>query len=189
MDGDDLESSLSSHASSEFENDVPVEEPNLSEDMEDRAETPSGPPAKKQRLGEYTYRSVPVEPEYDADAISSDTSGSVPGSPWASGITPEDDVHEQVTVCKWMGCKFGDTGDMDNLVKHIHDDHIGVRQKRYACEWEGCSRIGAQHASGYALKAHVRSHTGEKPFYCRLPGKSRQSFLLLRVALTSPRVR
>ena len=58
---------------------------------------------------------------------------------------------------------------MDQLVSHIHTVHIGQRQKKYSCEWEGCSRKGMPHASGYALRAHMRSHTREKPFYCALP--------------------
>lgn len=65
---------------------------------------------------------------------------------------------------------MGDLGDMDALVEHIHKDHIGARQKKYACEWEDCNRKGMPHASGYALRAHMRSHTREKPFYCALPG-------------------
>ena len=174
MDGSDsaMDSSLSSHASSEFGDEVRTEEPNLSEDVEEPADTPSAPPAKKQRLGQYAYRASTVTTnDYDPGEISSDTSGSIPSSPWASGATPEDDVHEQVTVCKWLGCEAGDLGNMDILVQHIHDDHIGVRQKKYACEWEGCSRLGMNHASGYALRAHMRSHTREKPFFCALPGK------------------
>ncbi|KAJ6259035.1 hypothetical protein Dda_5931 [Drechslerella dactyloides] len=95
--------------------------------------------------------------------ISSDTSGSVPGTP------REDDEHgEQVTVCRWEGCDK-DLGNMDDLVKHIHDEHIGTRRAKYACEWDDCTRKGMSHASGYALKAHMRSHTREKPFYCTLP--------------------
>ena len=58
---------------------------------------------------------------------------------------------------------------MDELVSHIHTVHIGQRQKKYSCEWEGCARKSNPHASGYALKAHMRSHTREKPFYCALP--------------------
>ena len=103
----------------------------------------------------------------------SDTSGDVPSSPAiGQAYTQDDDHSEQVTVCKWRNCPAGDLHNMDVLVHHIHDDHIGIRQKRYACEWENCPRIDANHPSGYALRAHMRSHTREKPFYCALPGKS-----------------
>ncbi|KAL8818592.1 MAG: hypothetical protein Q9191_007909 [Dirinaria sp. TL-2023a] len=172
MEGSDsaMDSSLSSHASSEFGDEVRTEEPNLSEDVEEPADTPSAPPAKKQRLGQYAYRaSTATTNDYDAGELSSDTSGSIPSSPRASGSTPEDDVQEQVTVCRWLGCEAGDLGNMDTLVQHVHDDHIGVRQKKYACDWEGCPRLGLNHASGYALRAHMRSHTREKPFFCALP--------------------
>jgi len=180
MDGSDSapDSPLSDHPSSEFGDDVlPTPDRNASEDMDEHehehADNADMPPAKKQRIGQYGYRATPVmAANYDDGEISSDTDGSVPGSPWPSGITPDDnDVHEQVTVCKWLNCTAGDLGNMDNLVQHIHDDHIGIRQKKYACEWEGCPRIGMNHASGYALRAHMRSHTKEKPFFCALPGK------------------
>ncbi len=178
MDGSDSapDSPLSDHPSSEFGDDVlPTPDRNASEDVDEHelADNADMPPAKKQRIGQYGYRATPVmAANYDDGEISSDTDGSVPGSPWPSGITPDDnDVHEQVTVCKWLNCTAGDLGNMDNLVQHIHDDHIGIRQKKYACEWEGCPRIGMNHASGYALRAHMRSHTKEKPFFCALPGK------------------
>ncbi|KAF8459021.1 hypothetical protein BGX38DRAFT_1084630, partial [Terfezia claveryi] len=99
--------------------------------------------------------------------ISSDTSGSVPGSP-RDHHNDDGEFAEQVTVCRWAGCN-ADLGNMDDLVKHIHDDHIGSRKAKYACEWDDCSRKGMTHASGYALRAHMRSHTREKPFYCTLP--------------------
>ncbi|KAK6495377.1 hypothetical protein TWF481_003400 [Arthrobotrys musiformis] len=107
---------------------------------------------------------APHSPESIAVSdVSSDTSGSVPGTP------REDDEHgEQVTVCRWEGCEK-DMGNMDDLVRHIHDEHIGTRRAKYACEWDDCTRKGMAHASGYALKAHMRSHTREKPFYCTLP--------------------
>lgn len=106
--------------------------------------------------------------------VSSDTSGSVPSSPqhiMASRFDVEDDFLEQVTACAWDSCPAGDLGNMDELVKHIHDVHIQDLQATgvYTCEWIGCSRKGKKHASGYALKAHMRSHTREKPFYCYLP--------------------
>lgn len=108
--------------------------------------------------------------EFDNISISSDSSADIPSSP-ANARLEDEDYQPQVTVCAWEDCDAGDLKTMDALVKHIHDQHIEGRQKKYTCQWVGCSRHGANHASGYALKAHMRSHTREKPFFCYLPGK------------------
>lgn len=109
--------------------------------------------------------------------VSSDTSGDIPSSPVSACLDLED-FQEQVTACEWDGCDAGDQRNMDRLVEHIHNSHIESRQKKYTCEWTSCSRKGLPHASGYALKAHMRSHTREKPFYCYLPGTFASLFLL-----------
>ena len=120
-----------------------------------------------------------MAPTDDEAALSEDTDGSVPASPsHHPGLSQDDEYgQEQVTVCKWEGCQAGDVLNMDNLVEHLHDDHIGTRQKKYSCEWSDCTRKGIPHASGYALRAHMRSHTREKPFYCTLPGMLARSSL------------
>jgi uncharacterized Zn-finger protein len=137
------------------------------------------PPAKRQKVGDSSMESMRATPTphhieddaFSSIAISSDTEGEVPNSP--SNLRPEDDdTHEQVTVCSWTDCDAGDMGDMDKLVDHIHNEHIETRGKKYTCEWSDCSRKGLPHASAYALKSHMRSHTREKPFYCTLPGMS-----------------
>ncbi|GKT42255.1 INO80 complex subunit 1 [Colletotrichum spaethianum] len=137
-------------------------------------------PSKRQKLGaaSTTSPAVAAEPEPEAvpepdpldgmSDVSSDTSGDIPSSPINAKLD-EEDFQEQVTACAWEGCDAGDFGNMDKLVDHIHSDHIESRQKKYTCEWIGCNRKSMGHASGYALKAHMRSHTREKPFYCYLP--------------------
>ncbi|KAF6837607.1 hypothetical protein CPLU01_02960 [Colletotrichum plurivorum] len=137
-------------------------------------------PSKRQKLGAASTTSPAIvhEPEHDPELdpdpiagmsdVSSDTSGDIPSSPINARLD-EEDFQEQVTVCAWEGCDAGDLGNMDKLVEHIHNDHIESRQKKYTCEWNGCNRKSMAHASGYALKAHMRSHTREKPFYCYLP--------------------
>ncbi|KAH7080467.1 hypothetical protein BKA63DRAFT_600801 [Paraphoma chrysanthemicola] len=132
-------------------------------------------PSKRLRLNNRAPSSPPphiaVPPLDDEAELSEDTDGSVPASPHHHpGMSQEDDFgQDQVTICKWEGCEAGDLENMDNLVEHLHDDHIGTRQKKYSCEWSDCTRKGIPHASGYALRAHMRSHTREKPFYCTLP--------------------
>ncbi|CAI6252025.1 unnamed protein product [Periconia digitata] len=135
---------------------------------------PSARPSKRLRLHNRAPSSPPpsaiIPPLEDPGDLSEDTDGSVPASPHHPGMSAEDDFgQDQVTVCKWEGCEVGDLDNMDNLVEHLHEDHIGTRQKKYSCEWSDCNRKGIPHASGYALRAHMRSHTREKPFYCTLP--------------------
>ncbi|KAI4106487.1 MAG: hypothetical protein LQ339_002947 [Xanthoria mediterranea] len=166
-----LGSPLSSHASSEFAEDIKTEDREHSVDsLADRADGHLMPPSKRRKIGtQGAFRSSTpslIEAEDDEGDISSDSSGSVPASELGS---LDDDHHEQVSACRWEGCPAGELGNMDELVKHIHDDHIGQRQKKYVCQWVGCQRQGSEHASGYALKAHTRSHTKEKPFICELP--------------------
>ncbi|CAO2650587.1 Nn.00g018790.m01.CDS01 [Neocucurbitaria sp. VM-36] len=165
-------SDLSDYASDDFPEDVKGRqhsmEPTPDHDLDQR-------PNKRPRLNLRAPSSPPAHinvmpPDEDGD-VSEDTDGSVPASPnHHPGMSQDDDFgQDQVTVCKWEGCQAGDLQNMDNLVEHLHDDHIGTRQKKYSCEWSDCSRKGIPHASGYALRAHMRSHTREKPFYCTLP--------------------
>lgn len=161
------------------------------------ASTPMAmPPSKRRRTGASAYdHATPIStgdlhlhaPASPSGSISSDTSGEVPNSPSFAHLAPThplssayaasqanpDDPEAgdaaQVTKCLWSDCPEPDQGNMDRLVDHIHTEHIGLRQKKYSCEWEGCIRKSMPHASGYALKAHMRSHTREKPFYCQLP--------------------
>ena len=168
MDSPMDDSPLSSMASSEAEDEYPDEATEVLDE---------GPPAKRLKITarSNTPSAVPHDAEADADSldgmsdVSSDTDGDVPSSP-VNARQDEDDFQEQITVCAWEGCRTGDLGNMDRLVEHIHNDHIESRQKKYTCEWVGCPRKSMPHASGYALKAHMRSHTREKPFYCYLPG-------------------
>ncbi|OSS49556.1 hypothetical protein B5807_06248 [Epicoccum nigrum] len=159
-------SDLSDYASDDFPEDVKSrmtpdthERPNKRLRLNNRA--PSSPPA--------AHANAP--PLEELGELSEDTDGSVPASPnHHPGMSQDDEFgQDQVTVCKWEGCEVGDLENMDNLVEHLHDDHIGTRQKKYSCEWSDCTRKGIPHASGYALRAHMRSHTREKPFYCTLP--------------------
>ncbi|KAL1637620.1 hypothetical protein SLS58_009293 [Diplodia intermedia] len=184
-------SPLSELSSDEFQEDVKIEDRSLSVDTYNDADHDSTRPSKRQRTGAGPpsglanfRRATPEPPQPDDDAdiyISEDTDGSVPASPHhaysgggggggGGGLQEEESFgQEQVSVCKWEGCEAGDLGNMDKLVDHLHDDHIGTRQKKYSCEWTDCARKGIPHASGYALRAHMRSHTREKPFYCTLP--------------------
>jgi hypothetical protein len=101
----------------------------------------------------------------DTTSISSDSSGSIPGSPNAHQDEPP-------LICRWEGCNQ-EQPDMSLLVSHLHDSHMNIhfggRGARYICEWQDCPRKGAALPSRFSLVSHMRSHTGEKPYYCTIP--------------------
>ncbi|KAG9513531.1 hypothetical protein KCV07_g8713, partial [Aureobasidium melanogenum] len=169
--------------------DSPLSSISSSDEVDDHVSTPNrsarpsmdtdsaGPPSKKRRTGGHTAHvgtphggtimvaGADTTEETDAD-ISCDSEGSAPGSPSADEFAMRAD---QVTTCAWEGCSVGDLANSDELIAHVQNDHIAPKRARYTCEWGDCARKGTNHPSGYALKAHMRSHTKEKPFFCHLP--------------------
>lgn len=150
------------------------------------------PPSKRRRVAALPYNplrdphnfgtltNAPFQPADDGlTDVSSDTTGSVPGSPSAKqpgGPIPDEEMLglEQMRVCSWHGCDIGELENMDELVRHVYDQHIGDMQGvRVPCQWGECkAKTKAALMTAYALRAHMRSHTKEKPFYCALPGAS-----------------
>jgi hypothetical protein len=115
--------------------------------------------------------SQPDAQEDDAISLSSDGWSDAPGSPSHDEYTIREDAQ---TECQWRDCTWGPAENNDELVNHVQNLHCatnGPKKTKYVCEWGECQRKQSNHPSGYALKAHMRSHTKEKPYYCSLPGK------------------
>ena len=185
-----VSSELSSHSDNEFPSEMPASSPRspaggsqvtISDHEND--ELLSVRPAKRRRTARPrtpVSRSSPASnirpPSPDTD-ISSDSETSLPPqSPKNTNLA--DSAKDEFTiadefnrVCRWDGCDVGDLGNQDNLVQHVLDTHAGQTKpkSKYLCEWVDCKHKGKQQMSAYALRAHMRSHTKEKPFYCELP--------------------
>jgi hypothetical protein len=136
------------------------------------------PPSKRRKTGagpsnvERAASSQAPEDNDDVISLSSDSLSSAPGSPTHDEYTLRDEAQVQ---CLWKDCEYGTAQNNDELVKHVQGTHCatgGPKRTKYVCEWGECQRKTSNHPSGYALKAHMRSHTKEKPYYCALPGMS-----------------
>lgn len=134
------------------------------------------PPAKRRKTNNiHTHAdraasSVAPEDNDDIISLSSDGFSSAPASPTHDEYALRDEAQ---ILCLWRDCDYGTAINNDELVKHVQGTHCatgGPKKTKYVCEWGECQRKNSNHPSGYALKAHMRSHTKEKPYYCALPG-------------------
>ncbi|QIX02361.1 hypothetical protein AMS68_007878 [Peltaster fructicola] len=135
-------------------------------------------PSKRRKTGNGTSLHVSYErasssqpePEDDILSVSEDSFGSAPGSPTHDEYAVRDEAQME---CLWKDCDYGRAQNNDDLVSHVQSTHCatgGPKRSKYICEWGECQNKKANvHPSNYALKAHCRSHTKEKPYYCALP--------------------
>jgi hypothetical protein len=67
--------------------------------------------------------------------------------------------------CRWAGCgrRFGEPGE---LASHLVIEHVPKRSETFVCRWTECPRFGSAQPSRFALIAHVRRHTGDRPYVC-----------------------
>ncbi|KAF9156712.1 Zinc finger protein glis2 [Mortierella sp. AD010] len=81
----------------------------------------------------------------------------------------DDSESPQQLVCLWRGCNTP-FESMVELNEHVAETHIGSGKACYSCDWQGCPRMMKPFTKRHKMYNHLRTHTGERPFRCLVPG-------------------
>ena len=73
--------------------------------------------------------------------------------------------------CSWSGCG-SELTTVQELVKHISEKHLDSGNPENLCLWKDCDRYEQPFHNRSSLNAHIRRHTGERPFICKKCQKS-----------------
>ncbi|KAI8337760.1 hypothetical protein BC941DRAFT_426111 [Chlamydoabsidia padenii] len=71
--------------------------------------------------------------------------------------------------CRWGTCDVT-TSTLEQLTDHLYRIHVGKGKATYYCGWTGCGRHDKPFTKRHKMHNHLRTHTGERPFVCRIPG-------------------
>ncbi|KAI9021680.1 hypothetical protein CLU79DRAFT_752783 [Phycomyces nitens] len=124
--------------------------------MEDEDEEP-GTPLDSQNKDE--------EKSEDADELDEDEDEEDAEVDMLEGTEPE----KLEFQCLWRDC--GETfEELQKLITHINDNHVGSGKPTYCCEWEKCIRNQKPFTKRHKMYNHLRTHTGERPFVCTKQG-------------------
>lgn len=88
-------------------------------------------------------------------------------------------------ICKWIHLETGkkcerEFKNTEELTNHLVTAHVESGKSTYNCNWENCDRRHKHFTQRQKIIRHLNTHTGHKPFMCKICGKQFSLDLMLK---------